>query len=190
VEGQRYVLSIADAGQFARVLQYLWDPEEFLSPHGVRSLSKYHEHHPFCFKGACVGYEPGESTERIKGGNSNWRGPLWFPTTYLLIRSLLKFGRALGPDFAVITPGSNGQPIKPLAMAAEVADRMIGLFRKDEHGHRPCLGPHRKFQEDPHWRDYLLFNEYFHGETGQGLGASHQTGWSGMVANLIEEWRH
>jgi hypothetical protein len=189
VEGQCYVLSIADAGQFARVLQYLWDPEEFLSPHGIRSLSKYHEQHPFCFKGACVGYEPGESAARVKGGNSNWRGPLWFPTTYLLIRSLLKFGRALGPDFAVIAPGSNGQPIKPLTMAAEVADRMIGLFRKDEHGHRPCLGPHRKFQEDPHWRDYLLFNEYFHGDTGQGLGASHQTGWSGMVANLIEEWR-
>jgi hypothetical protein len=189
VEGQRYVLSIVDAGQFARVLQYLWDPQEFLSPHGIRSLSKYHEQHPFCFRGACVGYEPGESTERIKGGNSNWRGPLWFPTTYLLIRSLLKFSRALGPDFAVITPGSNGQPIKPLTMATEIADRMIGLFRKDEHGHRPCLGPHRKFQQDPHWRDYLLFNEYFHGDTGQGLGASHQTGWTGMVANLIEEWR-
>jgi hypothetical protein len=189
VEGQRYVLSIVDAGQFARVLQYIWDPEEFLSPHGIRSLSKYHEQHPFCFRGACVGYEPGESVERIKGGNSNWRGPLWFPTTYLLIRSLLKFSRALGPDFAVVTPGSKGQPIKPLAMAAEIADRMIGLFRKHERGHRPCSGPHRKFQDDPHWRDLFLFNEYFHGETGQGLGASHQTGWTGMVANLVEEWR-
>jgi hypothetical protein len=189
VEGQRYVLSMVDAGQFARVLQYIWDPEEFLSPHGIRSLSKYHEQHPFCFKGACVGYEPGESTERIKGGNSNWRGPLWFPTTYLLIRSLVKFSRALGPDFAVTTPGSSGQPIKPLTMAAEVADRMIGLFRTDERGHRPCSGPHRKFQEDPYWRDYWLFNEYFHGDSGQGLGASHQTGWTGMVANLIDEWR-
>jgi hypothetical protein len=189
VEGQRYVLSMVDAGQFARVLQYIWDPEEFLSPHGIRSLSKYHEQHPFCFKGACVGYEPGESAERIKGGNSNWRGPLWFPTTYLLIRSLVKFSRALGPDFAVTTPGSSGQPIKPLTMAAEVADRMIGLFRTDERGHRPCSGPHRKFQEDPYWRDYWLFNEYFHGDSGQGLGASHQTGWTGMVANLIDEWR-
>jgi hypothetical protein len=189
VEGQRYVLSMVDAGQFARVLQYIWDPEEFLSPHGIRSLSKYHEQHPFCFKGACVGYEPGESAERIKGGNSNWRGPLWFPTTYLLIRSLVKFSRALGPDFAVTTPGSSGQPMKPLTMAAEVADRMIGLFRTDERGHRPCSGPHRKFQEDPYWRDYWLFNEYFHGDSGQGLGASHQTGWTGMVANLIDEWR-
>ena len=136
-----------------------------------------------------VRYEPGESTVRIKGGNSNWRGPLWFPTTYLLIRSLLKFSRALGPDFAVRTPGSDGQPITPLAMAAEIADRMIGLFRKDEHERRPCFGPYRKFQEDPHWRDCLLFNEYYNADTGQGLGASHQTGWTGLVANLIDEWR-
>jgi hypothetical protein len=136
-----------------------------------------------------VGYEPGESTVRIKGGNSNWRGPLWFPTSYLLIRSLLKFSRALGPEFAVRTPGSDGQPITPLAMATEVADRMIGLFRKDEEGKRPCFGPYAKFQGDSQWRDYLLFNEYFHGETGQGLGASHQTGWTSLVANLIDEWR-
>ena len=188
--GQRYVLSIVDSGQFARVLQYIWNPEEFLAPHGIRSLSKYHEEHPFSFGGGSVRYEPGESTVRIKGGNSNWRGPLWFPTTYLLIRSLLKFGRALGPDFAVRTPGSHGQPITPLAMAAEIADRMIGLFRKDEHEHRPCFGPYRKFQEDPHWRDFLLFNEYYNADTGQGLGASHQTGWTGLVANLIDEWRH
>lgn len=188
VDGQRYVLSIADPGQVARVLQYLWDPEEFLAPHGIRSLSKYHEQHPFCFGGECVGYEPGESSARIKGGNSNWRGPLWFPTTYLLIRSLLKFSRGLGPEFAVKTPGSNGQPIAPHAMAAEIADRMIGLFRKDEKGQRPCFGPSRKFQEDPLW-DHLLFNEYYHGDTGQGLGASHQTGWTSLVANLIDEWR-
>jgi hypothetical protein len=189
IEGQRYVLSIADSGQFARVLQYLWDPKEFLAPHGIRSLSKYHEQHPFCFGGGCVGYEPAESTVRIKGGNSNWRGPLWFPTNYLLIRSLLKFSRALGPDFAVTTPGSNGQPVTPLAMAAEIADRMIGLFRKNEQGHRPCFGSYRNFREDPHWRDNLLFNEYYHGETGKGLGASHQTGWTSLVANLIDEWR-
>jgi len=189
VEGQRYVLSIADSGQFARILQHLWDPDEFLAPHGIRSLSKYHEQHPFSYAGESVGYEPAESSVRIKGGNSNWRGPLWFPTTYLLIRSLLKFSRALGPGFTVETAGSQGQPITPLAMGAEIADRMIGIFRKDEKGDRPCFGPYRKFQEDPHWRDYLLFNEYYHGDTGQGLGASHQTGWSGIVANLIDEWR-
>jgi mannosylglycerate hydrolase MGH1-like protein len=189
VEGERYVLSIADSGQFARIMQHLWDPQEFLAPHGIRSLSKYHEQHPFSYAGECVGYEPAESSVRIKGGNSNWRGPLWFPTTYLLIRSLLKFSRALGPGFAVKTPGSNGEPITPLVMGAEIADRMIGIFRKDEKGERPCFGPYRKFQEDPQWRDYLLFNEYYHGDTGQGLGASHQTGWSGIVANLIDEWR-
>ena len=189
VEGQRYVLSIVDSGQFARVLQHIWDPDEFLAPHGIRSLSKYHERNPFSFGSGSVGYEPGESAVRIKGGNSNWRGPLWFPTTYLLIRSLVKLGRALGPDFAVRTSGSKGQPITPLSMAAEIADRMIGLFCRDAHGDRPCFGPYRKFQEDPYWRDCLLFNEYYHGETGQGLGASHQTGWTGMVANLIDEWR-
>ena len=190
VEGQRYVLSIVDSGQFAQVLQYIWDPAEFLALHGIRTLSKHHEQHPFHFAGRSVGYEPGESDARIKGGNSNWRGPLWFPTTYLLIRSLQKFGRALGPEFAVRTRGSNGEQITPLAMAEEIADRMIGLFRRDEQGRRPCFGPNRKFQEDPHWRDCLLFNEYFHGDTGQGLGASHQTGWTSLVANLIEEWRH
>jgi hypothetical protein len=101
----------------------------------------------------------------------------------------MKFGRALGPGFTVKTAGSNGQAVTPVDMAAEIADRMIGLFRKDEHGARPCFGPYRKFREDPHWKDYLLFNEYYHGDTGQGLGASHQTGWTGMVANLIDEWR-
>jgi len=186
--GKRYVLSIVDSGQFAQVLQYIWNPEEFLAPHGIRSLSKYHDQHPFSFGGGSVKYEPGESTVRIKGGNSNWRGPLWFPTTYLLIRSLLKFSRALGPDFVVRTSGSDGQPITPLAMAAEIADRMIGLFRKDDNQRRPCFGPHRKFH-DPHWRDCLPFNEYYNADTGQGLGASHQTGWTGLVANLIDEWR-
>ena len=189
VDGQRYVLSIADPTQFARILGHLWDPEEFLSPHGIRSLSRYHAQHPYCYVGNCVGYEPGESDVKIKGGNSNWRGPVWFPTSYLLIRSLLKFSRALGPEFAVRTAGSNGQLIGPLAMATEIADRMIGIFRRDENGKRPCFGPYRKFQEDPHWRDCLMFNEYYHGDTGQGLGASHQTGWSGLVANLIQEWR-
>ena len=189
IDGKRFVLAIADSEQFTRVLQHLWNPDEFLSAHGIRSLSKYHENHPFCFRGRCMGYEPGESNEKIKGGNSNWRGPLWFPTSYLLIRTLLKFGRALGPEFAVQTAGSGGKPITPLKMAEEVADRMIGLFRRDKNGKRPCFGPYRKFQEDPHWRDYLLFNEYYHGDTGQGLGASHQTGWTGLVANLIDEWR-
>ncbi len=185
----RYVLSIADSKQFSRLLQRISDPDEFLSPHGLRSLSKYHEQHPFCFGGRCVGYEPGESDEKIKGGNSNWRGPVWFPTSYLLIRSLVRFGRALGPEFATENAASNGQPVTPLATASEIANRMIAIFKQDEAGRRPCFGPYRKFQEDRYWHDCLLFNEYYHGETGQGLGASHQTGWTGLVANLIDEWR-
>ncbi|MGC2109269.1 MAG: glucosidase, partial [Candidatus Korobacteraceae bacterium] len=188
-DGDRYVLSIADRHQFSRVLKRICDPAEFLSSHGVRSLSKYHEENPFCFGGRCVGYEPGESDEKIKGGNSNWRGPIWFPTSYLLIRSLEKFAHALGPEFATESAGHNGRPVTPKAMAAEIADRMIGIFKRGEDGRRPCFGPYRKFQEDPYWRDCLLFNEYYHGETGQGLGASHQTGWTGLVANLIDEWR-
>jgi hypothetical protein len=189
VKGQRYVLSIVDSGQFARVLEYVWNPDEFLSPHGVRSISKYHEQHPFGFGGESAGYEPGESAVRIKGGNSNWRGPVWFPTNYLLIRTLVKFSYALGPDFAVSTKASDGEFVTPLAIAAELADRLIGIFRRNESGQRPCFGNYRKFQEDPHWRDHLLFNEYFHGDTGAGLGASHQTGWTSLVANLIQEWR-
>ena len=185
----RYVLAIADANQFARLLQYICDQEEFLSPYGLRSLSKYHERHPFCFAGGRVAYEAGESNAMIKGGNSNWRGPIWFPTNYLIVRSLLKFARALGPDFTVKARTNKRDSISPGEAACQIAERLIALFKRNEHGHRPSSGPSRKFQEDPHWRDYLLFHEYYHSETGQGLGASHQTGWSALVANLIDEWR-
>jgi len=187
LDGSRWVLSIADANQLNRVLHRLADPEEFLSPYGIRSLSKFHAEHPFCFEGKCVGYEPGESDEKIKGGNSNWRGPLWFPTSYLLIRSLMKFHRSLAMTSS--SSSNNGENIVPRDLAHNVADRMISIFKRDGTGRRPCFGVYDKFQTDPHWRDYLLFNEYYHGETGQGLGASHQTGWTGLVANLIDEWR-
>ena len=135
-----------------------------------------------------MGYEPGESEAQVKGGNSNWRGPVWFPTSYLLIHSLLRFGEALGPDFAV-EAADCAQTVTPLYMAKEIAERMIRIFTRDESGRRACFGESKKFQNDPHWRDCLLFNEYYHGDTGAGLGASHQTGWSGLVANLIDEWR-
>ena len=179
----------ADSAQLGRLLQRISDPEELLSPYGLRSLSKYHEQNPFCFGGRCVGYEPGESDEKIKGGNSNWRGPIWFPTSYLLIRSLVKFGRALGPEFAAPSADHDGQQVTPAKVAGELANRMISIFKLGQDRRRPCFGPYEKFQQDPLWRDCLLFNEYYHGETGQGLGASHQTGWSGLVANLIDEWR-
>ncbi|MGZ4732219.1 MAG: MGH1-like glycoside hydrolase domain-containing protein [Terriglobales bacterium] len=185
---KRYVLSIADPNQFERLLQRIWDPAEFLSPYGIRSLSKYHEQHPFQFEGRSMGYEPGEAAVQLKGGNSNWRGPIWFPTSYLLIHSFLRFGDAVGHQFSPLSSGK-GKSITPRDMAQEAANRMIAIFKRGADGKRPCFGPHKKFQDDPHWKDYLLFNEYYHGDNGMGLGASHQTGWSGLVANLIDEWR-
>ena len=175
--------------QFVKLCQRLWDHNEFLSPAGIRSLSKVHEKHPFIFEGREVRYEPAEADCKIKGGNSNWRGPIWFPTSFLIIESLVKFSRAFGSDFAVPTPATGERLISPGEMAAEIANRMIGLFRRDAEGKRPIFGGTSKFQEDPYWRDCLLFNEYFHGDNGAGLGANHQTGWTGLVANLIAEWR-
>ena len=189
LDSSRWLLSIADSKQLSRMLRLLADPQEFMSPYGIRSLSKYHEEHPFCYGGKCVGYEPGESSEKIKGGNSNWRGPIWFPTCYLLIRTLMKFGRSFALTVSSPSAGNDGNVNEPHALACDIANRMISIFKRDGEGRRPCFGPFEKFQQDPYWRDCLLFNEYYHGETGQGLGASHQTGWTGLVANLIDEWR-
>jgi hypothetical protein len=185
---QRHVLSVVDQAQLARILERLWDPDEFLSEAGIRSLSKVHEQHPFVFDARVVRYEPAEADTKIKGGNSNWRGPIWFPTSFLIIESLVKFGDAFGPDFKVRTRGSD-RALSPKEMAEDIANRMIRLFDRNAAGCRPVFGGTRKFQEDPHWRDYLLFYEYFHGDNGAGLGASHQTGWTGLIANLIDEWR-
>ena len=183
------VLSIVDRHQLSRLLQRVWDEEEFLSVGGLRSLSKHHERHPFSFGAGTVCYEPGEADVKIKGGNSNWRGPIWFPTSYLLIESLMKFGEAFGPHYAVRTPASPNKAITPTEMARETANRMIGLFTRGADGTRRIYGGTARFQQDPLWRDLLLFNEYFHGDNGAGLGANHQTGWTGLVANLIDEWR-
>lgn len=186
--GNRYLLSIADREQTVRLLQRIGDSNEFLSLYGLRSLSKFHASHPFFYGGQSVGYEPGESGACIKGGNSNWRGPVWFPTSFLLIRTLMKLGRGLGEDFKVDVPGFP-DAVTPHALAATIAERMISIFKLNAEGSRPCFGRQPLFQSDPHWRDWLLFNEYYHAETGQGLGASHQTGWTGLVANLIDDWR-
>ena len=186
---RRDVLSIVDRHQLERLLRRAWDEAEFLSPAGLRSLSKYHQDHPFRFGTGTVRYEPAEADVKIKGGNSNWRGPVWFPTSFLLIESFTKFTRAFGPEFTVGTPASGGEAITPAAMARDVANRMIGIFTRNRDGRRAIYGGTEKFQQDPHWRDLLLFNEYFHGDNGAGLGASHQTGWTGLVANLIDEWR-
>jgi hypothetical protein len=184
-----HVLSLSNEQQLRRILERVWDPAEFRSDYGLRSLSKHHERQPYAFGEAEVRYEPAEATVKIKGGNSNWRGPIWFPTTFLMIESLRKLGKAFGADFLVDNPVPDEPPITLGKMGRGLADRLIALFTRDASGRRPVHGNRRKFQEDPHWRDLILFYEYFHGDTGEGLGASHQTGWTGLVASLIDEWR-
>ncbi len=185
---QRYVLSIVDPCQLKRVMERVGNPDEFLSEHGVRSLSRVHRDAPFVFGDRSVKYEPGEADGKLMGGNSNWRGPIWFPTTYLLMQSLLRFDEALGAEFRVSTSQSPSGTMSLSEMSADLGRRMIGIFKRDGNGIRPSAGKYEKFQQDPHWRDCILFHEYYHGDTGMGLGASHQTGWSGLVANMIDEW--
>jgi hypothetical protein len=184
-----HVLAIVDEDQTKQILERLIDPAEFLSDYGIRSLSKYHEQHPYVFGNSEVRYEPAESDNKIKGGNSNWRGPVWFPTSFLMIESLRKLGKAYGPFFSVRVPDGSGREITLTEMAGEIANRMIGIFTRNKEGNRPVYGGSKKFQEDPHWRNYVLFYEYFHGDNGAGIGASHQTGWTALVASLIDEWR-
>jgi mannosylglycerate hydrolase MGH1-like protein len=182
-----YALTIVNQGQLRRLLERVFDPNEFLSPYGVRSLSKAHERQPFELDGKVVAYEPAEARTKIKGGNSNWRGPVWFPMCYLLIESFRKLGKAYSETFGV--PLASGGPTTFPDMGREVAERLIRIFARDASGRRPVYGGTRKFQEDPYWRKLLLFYEYFHGDNGAGLGASHQTGWTALVALLIDEWR-
>ena len=188
-DGQRgYVLAIVDEHQMRGILRRVLDPDEFLSDYGIRSLSKFHERHPFTFGHSTVGYEPAEAEVKIKGGNSNWRGPIWFPTSFLLIESLRNLGKAYGKQFRVKAP--DGDDEMTLVETAElVANRLIGIFTRDAEGRRAVYGGTERFQQDPHWRDLILFYEYFHGDNGAGLGASHQTGWTALVASLIDEWR-
>ena len=182
-----YVLAIVDENQMHGILQKVLDSNEFLSDYGIRSLSKYHEANPFTFGHSVVHYEPAEADCKIKGGNSNWRGPIWFPTTFLMIESMRNLGKAYGNTFTVKSP--DGRELTLTGMAEEVANRMIKMFKRGPDGRRPIYGGNEKFQNDPHWRDHILFFEYFHGDNGAGLGASHQTGWTGLVASLIDEWR-
>ncbi len=184
-----HVLAVVDEEQMKRLLRRLWDPEEFMSAHGMRSMSKHHEANPFALQGQSVGYEPGEARSNIKGGNSNWRGPVWFPTSFLMIESLRKLAKAYGPALQIAPEDETGQPVTFGRVARELAERMIAIFTRGPDGQRPVYGPIEKFQTDPHWRDLIQFHEYFHGDTGMGLGAAHQTGWTGLVASLIDEWR-
>ncbi len=180
---KKYLLSLVTEKKLSHILSYVWNSEEFLSPYGLRSLSKYHEKNPFCFKDKSVGYEPGESDSKLKGGNSNWRGPIWFPTTYLFIDSMKVFGAAFPKDTKF--PSENGVTLEELARV--FTERLISIFKEDKTSGRPFRGKDFPFLQDPHWKDYILFNEYFHGDTGKGLGSSHQTGWTGLVANLIDK---
>jgi len=187
--GGRRLLALLTDDKLRRVLGYMLDENEFLSPFGIRSLSRYHREHPYIFPVNRavhrVDYEPAESTSGLFGGNSNWRGPIWFPVNMLLIRALMNLYAFYGPRFTVECPTGSGVHMNLFEVAAELARRLTRIFERDEHGARPVYGSAGKFQSDPHWRDLLLFYEYFHGENGTGLGASHQTGWTGIVATLV-----
>jgi hypothetical protein len=181
--------SIVSDERLRRLLAAMLDPDEFLSDHGLRALSKRHALEPLevTVDGvtARLDYEPGESTSGLFGGNSNWRGPVWMPLNYLLLEVLRVYHAYLGPGFTVECPTGSGQELTLDQVADELAGRLVRLFLRDENGRRPVFGESRLFQEDPAWRDLIPFHEYFHGDTGAGLGASHQTGWTGLVANLI-----
>jgi len=172
------------------LLKRMLDESEFLSDHGIRALSRYHRDHPYIFhwngSDMRVGYEPGESTSGLFGGNSNWRGPIWFPMNVLLVRGLGNLYAYYGKDFTVECPTGSGRFMNLFEVAQEITRRLISIFLRDEQGARPVHGGARKFQSDDHWRDLILFYEYFHGDNGAGIGASHQTGWTGLVAPLMQ----
>ncbi len=189
--GTRRLLSIVARAQLPRVLRFLLDEAEFLSPHGVRALSRYHKDHPYVLHldgmDHRVDYEPAESSSGLFGGNSNWRGPVWFPMNYLLIESLQKFHYFYGDTLKVPFPTGSTTSLNLWQVATELSRRLTRIFLRDAQGRRPVYGGTEKFQRDPHWRDLVLFYEYFHGDNGAGIGASHQTGWTGIVAKLLQQ---
>jgi hypothetical protein len=186
----RHILSLVNEDKLRRILTRMLDEERFLGPHGIRSLSKWHLEHPYEFDvgdtAYRVQYEPAESTSGMFGGNSNWRGPVWFPVNVLIVRALLQHYQYYGDDFTIECPTGSGNQMTLFEVAREISDRLVSTFLPDEHGRRPVYGGTEKFQTDEHWRDLVLFYEYFHGDDGAGLGASHQTGWTGVVARLIQ----
>jgi Glycosyl hydrolase family 63 C-terminal domain len=189
--GVRRLLSLVNRRQLKRVLGRMLDETEFLSPYGIRALSRYHLDQPYevAVNGTLnrVRYEPAESTTALFGGNSNWRGPIWFPVNYLLIESLQKFHHYFGEDFKVQCPTYSSNDCDLWQVASELSRRLVRIFLRGDDGRRPVAGGQEVFQNDPHWKDLILFYEYFHGDNGAGLGASHQTGWTGLVAKLIEQ---
>ena len=186
----RGIFALVNPGRLRRILSRMLDEAEFLSPYGIRSTSKFYEQHPYVFHAGGqeyrVDYLPAESSTGMFGGNSNWRGPIWFPVNLLLVRALLNFYLYYGDNFKIECPTGSGKLMNLFEVAREIADRCTRIFLRDAHGRRPVYGGTEKFQSDPHWRDYVLFYEYFHGDNGAGLGASHQTGWTGAVAKGIQ----
>jgi hypothetical protein len=187
---ERGIMALVNPQRLRRILARMLDENEFLSPYGIRALSRYHAEHPYVFhvNGAefRVDYLPAESNTGMFGGNSNWRGPIWMPVNGLIIRALLQFYLYYGDNFKVECPAGSGKLMNLFEVAREISTRLTRIFVRDEHGRRPVYGGTEKFQTDPHWRDYLLFYEYFHADNGAGLGANHQTGWTGVVARLIQ----
>jgi hypothetical protein len=185
------LLSILRPEQLTRVLRVVLDENDFLSPFGVRALSRVHEKHPYVVSvGGTeyrVDYEPGESRTGILGGNSNWRGPVWFPLNYLLIQSLRRLHHYFQDGFRVECPTGSGVFMNLSEVADEISRRLTRLFLRDQDGARPAHGANNTYRDDPHWRDLVLFYEYFHGDTGCGMGASHQTGWTALVATLFQQ---
>jgi mannosylglycerate hydrolase MGH1-like protein len=189
--GVRRLLSLVNRKQLKRVLARMLDETEFLSPFGIRALSRYHLDYPYevYVNGSTnrVDYEPAESTTGLFGGNSNWRGPIWMPVNYLLIESLQKFHHYYGEDFKVPCPSRYKGESDLWQVSTELSRRLCRIFLRGKDGRRPAAGGLDFFQNDPHWRDLLLFHEYFHGDNGAGIGANHQTGWTGLVAKLLEQ---
>jgi hypothetical protein len=189
-EGDDVLLSMLPRQRLIKMLHALLDEKEFLSPWGIRSLSKKHEK-PYVFKikeeEFSIKYEPGESTLSMYGGNSNWRGPVWFPVNYILLDALREFDSYYGDTLQVEFPAETGQLRTLGEVADEISKLLISIFQKDEQGERPVNGGISKYRDDPHFKDLILFFEYFHGDNGRGLGASHQTGWTGVIAQLIDQ---
>jgi hypothetical protein len=189
LQAGRRLLAIPSQERLQRMLRYLFDENEFLAPHGIRALSRFHADQPFVLvadgQEHCVDYTPGESTTGLFGGNSNWRGPIWFPVNYLIIEALERYHHFYGDEVRIECPTGSGRTMNLLEASHELRRRLAALFLPDAQGNRPCHGEHERYAADPHWRDLPLFYEYFHGDTGRGLGASHQTGWTALISTIL-----
>jgi hypothetical protein len=188
---ERRLFAIPDRRQLERIVGVMLDEDEFLSPCGIRSISQYHRGHPYELdlggQHHEVHYDPGEGTTRLFGGNSNWRGPLWMQVNFLLVESLRRFHEFYGDSLTVECPARSGRRMNLSEIADELCRRLVRIFQRDGEGKRPVYGRLKKFQDDPHWRDYIQFYEYFHGDSGAGIGASHQTGWTALVVALAAQ---